>query len=59
MFTYDDILYEPFAIEQELERLYRYDFKSTYAELRRRAARRVRYAIRNVLRGVRPRLKGY
>lgn len=59
MFAYDDILYETYAIEQELDRLYRFDFRSTYAELRRRAVRRVRYAVRNVLRGVRPRLKGY
>lgn len=57
--TFEDLLYESRAIETELARLSSEDTKSTYSELRRRASRRVRHAIRDVLNGVRPRLKGY
>lgn len=56
---FEDLLFDPCSVETELNRLYREDNNSSYAELRKRAARKVRRAIKSVLRGFRPRIKGY
>lgn len=55
----EEILYDTTAIENEINRLHSYSSKMTHAEKRRLASRRVRHAVKDVLNGVRPRLKGY
>jgi hypothetical protein len=56
---FDDVLYDTMAIDNEIERLLKISDKLSYNEVRKRASRRIRYAVRSVLKGVRPRLKGY